>query len=359
MKTHRRCAFACIALFALADSLACGGTDEAAQAAPADDALGGQVDGADGAAQPAKTLAYAPCSKASHVGGFRISLAEKFSGVQGQVLDGVVPMKVPEILMSEGTCQLMRAPNPFCSPGCEPGQACKGDGAGGSSGTCIGYPVSHPVGTVTVAGLKAELTMDAKWGNSYINPGTLPHPAFDPGDAITLRASGGDYEAFTLLGRGIAALTAGAGGSDITLEDGKSATLKWQASADTDAVGVHIELNINSHLCKEFLFNVPCASSLLLPWACRVCSKCMSCGPSLPCFHCGWRNTFATCGRVSNCFVVFSCESGSSWLGRGLGQFNGCWMACRDINKQLLFHVWMHGNNIHDSMLPFLVLMYS
>lgn len=247
MKTHRRCAFACIALFALADSLACGGTDEAAQAAPADDALGGQVDGADGAAQPAKTLAYAPCSKASHVGGFRISLAEKFSGVQGQVLDGVVPMKVPEILMSEGTCQLMRAPNPFCSPGCEPGQACKGDGAGGSSGTCIGYPVSHPVGTVTVAGLKAELTMDAKWGNSYINPGTLPHPAFDPGDAITLRASGGDYEAFTLLGRGIAALTAGAGGSDITLEDGKSATLKWQASADTDAVGVHIELNINNH----------------------------------------------------------------------------------------------------------------
>ncbi len=260
MNPYRRCGLTWMTALALSITATCSDNQNSSGASTDSgntDGSGADANGVDGsgnagvdvAATPVKKLVYAPCTEATHVGGFRISLAEKFTGVEGHVLNGVVPLKVPELVQAEGTCRLLSWPSAYCSPGCQPGEACKGDGKGG--GTCIVHPLKHSVGKVTVTGLKAALSMKAKWGNNYINPGSLPHPAFDSGDPITLKASGGEFEAFTLLGQGVAALKQSAGGAKIKLESGKALTVTWQAgSGASDAnspVRVHVELNINNH----------------------------------------------------------------------------------------------------------------
>jgi hypothetical protein len=226
MKTNSNTMIAILAVAALCFG-AC--SDEAV--VPAD---GGSTDlGASGLS------GYNPCSAATKVGGFTITLAEAFTGVNGQVLDGVVPQNVPKEVQTSGSCRLLSAPSLACSPPCSPGQTC------GTSGSCITYPQSLSVGTVTVSGLKAQLSMSPQYGNNYTNPSTLPHPGFDQGADIRLAASGGDTAAFTLSGQGIAPLVSAE--KKVTVESGKSADLKWTAPSDKGLARVHIELNINNH----------------------------------------------------------------------------------------------------------------
>ncbi len=188
-----------------------------------------------------KTLGYKPCSKESRVGGFRLELAEKYTGVQGQVLDGMVPGNIPEVVQTVGSCSLLRGRSLFCNPSCVPGETCDEKGA------CITYPKSHPVGTVTISGMKAALSMKAKWGNNYTNSGTLPHPGFDEGAAISLQASGGDYQAFELLGQGVAPVVVSSQSKKLVIDGAKAIDLKWTPPAKQGAVKVHIEVNINNH----------------------------------------------------------------------------------------------------------------
>ncbi len=216
----------------------CSDADVSQSSAAAADAV------SDAAGHP---LAYAPCIATERAGGFGITLADKYTGVHGQVLDGVVPLKASVVVDTRGACRLMRVPNPICTPGCTSGQVCKGDGASG--GTCIPHPVGRPVGDVAVHGLKAPLTMAAKWGNSYTNPGALPHPGFDPGDPLTLSADGGDYEGFTLRGRGVGPLSMAAAATGIVGEQGKPGELRGQppSGAAQDPVKIRAEVRIDNH----------------------------------------------------------------------------------------------------------------
>jgi hypothetical protein len=190
---------------------------------------------------PSVELTYNPCTVEDHVGGFQITLDEAYTGINGQVLDGIVPANIPDEVQVEGTCRLMKARILFCDPGCVPGETC------GADGTCITYPASHPVGTVTVSGLKENVTMDAKWGNHYTNPGTLPHPGFDAGAKITLEAAGGDYEPFTLLGQGVTALEIPASNQNLVIVDNKDIELKWTPSSTDGPIKMRVEVNINNH----------------------------------------------------------------------------------------------------------------
>lgn len=188
----------------------------------------------------AKVLSgYNPCSAATKVGGFTITLAEVFTGVNGQVLDGVVPQNVPKEVQTSGSCKLLSKPQLTCSPPCTPGQTC------GTSGSCITYPQSLSVGTVTVSGLKAQLSMSPQYGNNYTNPSSLPHPGFSEGADIRLAASGGDTAAFTLSGQGIAPLVSST--KKVPVESGKSVDLTWTPPGAKGHARVHIELNINNH----------------------------------------------------------------------------------------------------------------
>ncbi|MEC9072149.1 MAG: hypothetical protein VX938_07210, partial [Myxococcota bacterium] len=188
---------------------------------------------------PAGPLAYSPCSISERVGGFEITLAEDYTGVNGQVANGVVPGNVPEVVADAGDCALLQASALFCDPPCVPGETCGADGA------CIPYPENQTVGPVTVEGLKSPLVMEAKWGNYYTNPGTMEHPGYETGAELTLSAEGGDLQPFAARGLGVSPLQVT--GGTVSVEDQEDVLVTWIPGEDQEAVRVHLELNINNH----------------------------------------------------------------------------------------------------------------
>ena len=189
---------------------------------------------------PLAPLGYTTCGEAERVGGFRITLADAYTGVDGQVLDGVVPANVPELVLQGEHCRVLKGRTLFCDPACVPGETCGDDGA------CVPYPERISVGTVTVSGLVEPLEMEAKWGNNYTNPGSMPHPGYVPGADIALAAQGGDYEPFALRGVGVEVLDA-TGDEIVSVVQGEGVALSWAAPTVESPALVHLELNLNNH----------------------------------------------------------------------------------------------------------------
>lgn len=216
-----------------------GDASGAADGAPQSDARADDDASAPDAGDPLDELSYEPCPAETRIGGFSVQLTDAFTGVQGQVTDAVDPAVVGlQQGASVGGCRLMRPPSLFCQPACPPEQACAGDDR------CVARPEAQDVGTVVVEGLKAPVEMTARAPVFfYTFTGDLPHPGFDPGDAIVLR--GGGAEPFTLVGRGIPKLQVS--GDTLALEAGTDAALEWTAPDDTTAIGVRIVLNIANH----------------------------------------------------------------------------------------------------------------
>jgi len=65
-------------------------------------------------------LAFTSCARGTDVGGFTIELADAYTGVQGQVMTGVVPSNVlavqQEVTGTDGDCVLVAAPGLTCDP---------------------------------------------------------------------------------------------------------------------------------------------------------------------------------------------------------------------------------------------------
>src|SRR5262245_36328271 len=73
------------------------------------------------------------CPAEERLGGFRADALERFSSVEGIVLDGVVPASVPREVRREGACALYQSRHLECPP-CGAAETC------GSDNTCIPYP---------------------------------------------------------------------------------------------------------------------------------------------------------------------------------------------------------------------------
>lgn len=218
----------------LAGVAACGG--DAADDGTADDTATDDVDVSD--------LTFTSCARGTDVGGFTVELADDFTGVQGQVMTGVVPSNVLAVQQAvtgaDGDCVLVAAPELTCDPGCAVGETC------GDDGTCIPYPTAVSVGDVMVRGMAVAFTMTPTAPiEYYTNPTTLPHPGFASGAGIALDAAGGDGAAFTLRGWGVAPLVPAT--DVVTVEDGVPLALAWDAPADAGPARVEITLNINGH----------------------------------------------------------------------------------------------------------------
>ncbi len=189
-------------------------------------------------------LAFTSCARGTDVGGFTIELADAYTGVQGQVMTGVVPSNVlavqQEVTGTDGDCVLVAAPGLTCDPACAVGETC------GEANTCIPYPTAISVGDVAVRGMAIDFTMSPTAPiEYYTNPSTLPHPGFVSGAGIALDAAGGDGAAFTLRGWGVDAL---APTQDVvTVEDGVPLVIGWDAPPDAGPAKVEITLNINGH----------------------------------------------------------------------------------------------------------------
>lgn len=186
-------------------------------------------------------LSYAPCPADEIAGGFRIQLAAQYTGVNGSVRNGTVPSDVPEVVSEDGACRLLAQRVLFCDPTCGASETCADDG------NCIPYPTNQQVGVVSVTGLNGELTMQPGATGSYTNPAmpALPHPGFDEGAAITLIAEGGDLDAFTLQGEGVAALAVSE--EPLVATMGEPLTLTWNSGSASDAVHVSVKIEFNRH----------------------------------------------------------------------------------------------------------------
>jgi hypothetical protein len=244
-------------LLALLSASGCGGDDSSNGGAGGGGAAGaageagtsgtGGSAGTAGSAGSAGTsgepseLEYEPCAVGTRAGRFSVELAARFTGIDGDVYDGVDPTFVPEEVATDGDCTLYRAPSLFCDPSCGSSESCGPDG-------CAPTPRTQNVGGVTVTGLlMSPIEMTPRMvGNHYTNPGTLTHPGFEEGAEIALSAAGGDHSAFMLRGAGVAALEVPA--TPVTIAADMPAAITWTApGVDDDAVKIVINLDIARH----------------------------------------------------------------------------------------------------------------
>ena len=194
--------------------------------------------GPDASTRP-EAWSYRSCETDERLGGFTVLLADDYTGVNGLIMEGVVPGAVPQRVAQEGACALEQSIVLFCDPGCVPGETC------GHDGDCIPYPANISVGPVTITGLMEPLSMEAKWGNHYTNPAPLPHPGFAAGAALTLQAAGEDLPGFTLQGIGVEPLVAPK--TPVTVTSEAALQISWTAPGDDLGARVEAVLNINNH----------------------------------------------------------------------------------------------------------------
>ena len=191
----------------------------------------------------ASELPYEPCAAEQRVGEFTIQLAERYTSVDGQVYDGVVPKDVPTLLAAEGECRLLSSPAPQCNPACLPSsEVC------GADNSCRPRPVARDLGTVTVRGLLAPVQMRANdVTKGYSNPAAprLPHPGFEPGADLRLSSSGGEYAPIQLRGWGVTLLEGV--NNPVQVRAGQPVVVTWQAPETAGPARVHLNLNINHH----------------------------------------------------------------------------------------------------------------
>lgn len=191
----------------------------------------------------ASELPYEPCAAEQRVGEFTIQLAERYTSVDGQVYDGVVPKDVPTLLTAEGECRLLSSPAPQCNPACLPStEVC------GADNGCRPRPVARDLGTVTVRGLLAPVQMRANdVTKGYSNPAAprLPQPGFEPGADLRLSSSGGDYAPIQLRGWGVTLLQGV--NNPVQVRAGQPVVVTWQTPEAAGPARVHLNLNINHH----------------------------------------------------------------------------------------------------------------
>lgn len=211
---------------------------------------------------PASELKYAPCKREQRLGGFIVELAEKYTSVQGQVLNGVVDANVPDVVAEAGECTLLKGQALFCDPGCAGGEMCTREGQ------CAAHPENVNLGTVTVHGMKDEVVMEARAPiNLYASQGTLIHPGFSPGDVLSLDASGAEGGPFDAHVEGIAPMEVP--DQSIAVTAGSSVSVTWTASAESPSAKVQLDLNVNNHgsLLAWIECHVPDTGSFEIPSA--------------------------------------------------------------------------------------------
>lgn len=180
------------------------------------------------------------CDLAERLGGFAVESNPSYALVTGLVRDGVVPADVLDLAETEGECALWRRTNPACDPACGADQTCAEDG------TCIPYPLGLNLGTVTVTGLLAEVSMSAvEPDKSYFNTG-VPNPPWTEGARVTLEASAdGALGAFTLDGVGLSPLEGAP--SALVVDEDSPLALSWTPAPDGALSTVRLELTIDQH----------------------------------------------------------------------------------------------------------------
>jgi hypothetical protein len=201
----------------------------------------------DGGLIPDASGGAIPDGGSAQLGGFAVALVAAtetppvpaFTSITGKVYDGPSPPTVVwEAQTSSGGCTLYAVKPPFCGP------SCGGEAACVATNTCVPYPRAQNLGTVTVTGVGAPVTLISVANNYQAPPRpALPYPPAAEGAAITVQASSGPLGAFSVTSGGVAPL--GASGP-VALESGKPLHLAWTPPGRAGTV-VEVKLDISHH----------------------------------------------------------------------------------------------------------------
>lgn len=189
----------------------------------------------DGGGIDVASLTYKPCDQATYAGGVIVELDDTFTGVQAQVFDAPNPARFVDTLQSVGECRWVKSPARVCDPSCAVGQTC------GLDNTCVATPIAQDVGTITIEGMAADVTMPPRAPAYFYNfTGTLPHPGFAAGAGLRATVDG-----TALLGWGIEALA----GVPATLNVAADQPLvvQWTAPASAGPARIELSVNVNGH----------------------------------------------------------------------------------------------------------------
>lgn len=206
---------------------------------PANDSDGGVPSEGEDGGEPAPLQIDGPCPLGERIGAFLVEAQEEFSLVDGAVADGVVPASVPEEVLAEGDCRLLRRMNPFCDPPCLAGQTCDLDGA------CIPFPTNQDVGTVTVTGLDDPVEIEPLQPGNRYSFTDLPNPAFEPDAEIRLRSTRGKYGELELDGRGFVPIAPV--DTQWTIAPSTPVDVRWDAPDADATTRVELRINVDQH----------------------------------------------------------------------------------------------------------------
>lgn len=181
------------------------------------------------------------CASDQRYGSFSLRLSEDRTILDGWVRDKVKPSGVPRELAADGACHLYAPRDLFCTTPCASGMTCAGDDL------CVATGMVQSAGTVTVTGLQVpvEVTKNGitgEYGKTILDP----YPAFQPGTAIQLSASGDVVSGFTLRGWGVPPLVTSL--TTVNVSSGSSVPLSWDtAGVDPEQSEISIWFSVDVH----------------------------------------------------------------------------------------------------------------
>lgn len=198
------------------------------------------VDGGDGMPIAEDIVLGGPCAAHERLGGFEAVVLPEYSGVQGEVADGVVPASVRIRELEADGCTLWQQPLLECNPPCPVQETCDVDGA------CIPFPLNQDLGTVTVEGLNKAIAMTPRPpGNNYFDA-DVPHPVFDiDNDVIRLSTTSGYLDRIDLFGIGSRAIQPDV--PAMVIVPGQALSVRWDAPAADPKTSVRLSIMIDQH----------------------------------------------------------------------------------------------------------------
>jgi hypothetical protein len=145
------------------------------------------------------------------------------------------------VLQTINDCKLLQKINPQCAPACQPDQTCNTDGQ------CIPKPVNQDAGTITISGLKTEVTMSPMVpGKNYFQSiATSDHPVFEEGDKIYLTSTKGYAGILSLHGEGVKYMELK--NDQWTLEKDKALAVSWIPPLKNKKSRIIITISVDQH----------------------------------------------------------------------------------------------------------------
>lgn len=169
------------------------------------------------------------------------TMSAAMTSIIGRVRDGVTPdPSVWKLEQEQDGCKLYVPVAALCTPSCGSAAVC------GADNTCIPYPKSTTVGTVTLTGIGADpITMDPIADNYQPKAGSsVPYPPCSEGAMVGLKADGGSHAGFEIAATCIAPLVFA---GPILYERGKPLRATWTAPAKLTENGIAVKLDLSHH----------------------------------------------------------------------------------------------------------------